>query len=165
MVDPAHVPALLGTALVLAFIIVASIAARLAGGFLRRRQHRRSVSEASPNWDALFADTAAPDITALPAVRRPEPEPREGPRVAKPAREIRHTLDRETLESNVRALLYRLQSDINTKPPGVDAGAVSTEIEPEAPMAPTDSPPSGLVSGDLEAALAVWSGKKALTRH
>ena len=87
MVDPAHVPALLGTALVLAFIILASSAARLAGRFLRRRSHRRTVSEVSPDWDELFADTAAPDITPLSAMRRrdrtKEPEPREITRAAK----------------------------------------------------------------------------------
>jgi hypothetical protein len=154
---------------VLAFIIVASIAARLAGRFLRRRPHRRTVSEVSSDWDALFADTAAPDITALAAVRRsnraPEPAPREGTRVATPAHETSHRPDREVLEKNVRELLYRLQRDVNTKLPGVDGRAPSTEIEPDEPMTPTDSPPSALVSTDLEAALAVWSGKNALSRQ
>jgi hypothetical protein len=164
VIDPAHVPALLGAALVLAFIIVASIAARLAGRFLRRRQHRHTVSEVSPNWDALFADTAAPDITALAPVRRrnraTEPEPREGTRVAKLDREAR-----QVLENNVRELLHKLQRDVNTKSPDVDGRAASTEIEPDAATPPTDSPPSAPVSADLEAALAVWSGKKALTRQ
>lgn len=169
-VDPAHVPALLGTALVLAFIILASIAARLAGRFLRRQPNPRTLSEVSPNWDAL--GTPAPDITALPVVRRrdraKEPEPPEGMRVADPARETRHTLDREIpqgLENNVRELLHRVRRDVNAKPPGVDDRAASTEIEPNVPMASTNSPPAAPVSADLEAALAVWSGKNALTRQ
>lgn len=73
----------------------------------------------------------------------------------------------QMLENNVRELLHRLQRDM-AKPPGGRQPAASAETEPDAPMAPMapmTSPPSAPAAGDLEAALAVWSGKTAPTRQ
>jgi len=163
-IDPAHIPALLGTALVLLFIILGSIGAQFAGRVLQRRRHRRALHEAFPSiGDPPASESEAMDLYAEPAapsrVRRKEREPhrqvapRETPPLAAASDETA-----QVLEENVRELLHRLRSDLKPKSP------------PKSPLkSQPASAPSGLrlvppavppVPGDLEAALAVWAGNK-----
>ena len=156
VMDSGHIPALLGTALVLAFIILGSIASQQAGRFLQRRRHQRALHDAAAGrWDAPHADDAVLDIaTAAPRVRRREraTEPRDARPVVDPAPVPATAL---ALEDNVRELLHRLQVDLKTRS-ARPAGAAVSAPHPVTPAAP--SPAN--VPGDLEAALAVWAGKK-----
>jgi len=162
-IDPNHIPALLGTGLVLLFIILGSIAAHFAGRALQRRREQRAV-RAAPGWDASAADAVTTDLRATPGpvvrMRRKDPEPDqpvapvEAPQVAA----VGETA--QALEENVRALLYRLRGDLKSNPQPESARvadvAVSSTFEspPMAPAAPSAA------AGDLEAALAIWAGNK-----
>jgi hypothetical protein len=151
--DYGHIPALLGTALVLACIILASVAAQYVGGLLQRRRHERAIQTAAASrWDAPPLDDPGLDIAAAPRPRRHDwqTEPRDARPLAEPAAAL-------ALEDNVRELLHRLQTDLKGKSRR-PAGAAARAPMPVTPAAPQ---PAANASGDLEAVLAFWAGKKA----
>jgi hypothetical protein len=63
VVEPAHMPALLGTALALAIIIVGSLAARLILRLMRRPRRRSVLDITEPGWD-----TPLPQLVASPGI-------------------------------------------------------------------------------------------------
>jgi len=165
--DPGHLPALLGTALVLVFIVLGSVGAHFAGRFLQRRRLRRIVRDGA-SWDV--AGSGAPragtaDVAAVtPAMRRVRPNEwesdqhadlREAALVAEPGPQREAA---QVLESSVRELLHRLQSDLKSKSSRSGDVATAAASRPRPVLGP---PPPAAAAGDLEAALAIWAGKKA----
>jgi hypothetical protein len=167
-IDPNHIPALLGTGLVLLFIILGSIAAHFAGRALQARRLRRAAREApAPSWDSSHADVEA-DLRAAPGpvvrMRRKDQEP-DGPvapHETPPVAAAGETA--QALEENVRALLHRLRSDLKSNPqPNLDPKP--SRFADVAESDPSESPPMAPAAlssadGDLEAALAIWAGNK-----
>ena len=169
-----HIPALLGTGLVLVLILLGSIAFRIAARVLRRPQRQVFHEAAVSRWDAYPDAPLAPhiaearsDITDvrpdsapplrpddwvsddMPERREPIVEPRVSPQ-AEPA-PTSHSL----LDADVRELLRRLPTAL-AKGPGL---AIRVERN-GAPRADKRVPAPPLVPGDLTAALASWQGRR-----
>ncbi len=161
--DPAHIPALLGTALVLAFIVLGSLALRMAARLARRRSR---AAMRDPVAASAYADAQlVPDTTAEPAMpaRAQRRAVRNRPRARGSRKEAVSAPPRDTApilaqEASLRGLLRRLQAaDLAAKP--ASDGSIAATHAP-APVVPErEAPPLAL--GDLEAALAVWCAKRA----
>ena len=169
-----HIPALLGTGLVLLLILLGSVAFRIAARVLRRPQPQVFHEAGVSRWDSYSDASLAPhsadaraDITdvcpdSAPPLRpddwvsddMPEPlesiaELRVSPQ-AEPA-PSNHSL----LDADVRELLRRLPTAL-AKGPGL---AIRVERD-GAPRADKRVPAPPLVPGDLNAALASWQGRR-----
>ena len=153
-IDPSHIPALLGTALVFALIVFGSVAFRIAGRVFGRPRSRATAERRPVDWDALFADAQlVPDITTMTPAQAPqlraanEQERVETvERVAGPQDASAQLLNQE---HSVRGLLRRLQSDLG---PETRDAVRAPEPSPRAVDAPS------LASNDLDEALALLRG-------
>lgn len=169
-----HIPALLGTGLVLVLILLGSLAFRIAARVLRRPRRHAFQEAAVSRWDDAYADAplaphmadARPDITDvrpdsapplhpddwvsddMPERREPIAEPRVAPQ-AEPA------TSQSLFDADVRELLRRLPTAL-AKGPGL---AIRVERD-RAPPAAKRVPAPPLVPGDLNAALASWQGRR-----
>jgi hypothetical protein len=170
-----HIPALLGTGLVLVLILLGSLAFRVAARVLRPRHHAFQEAAMS-RWDDGYADAplaphmvdARPDITDvrpdsapplhpddwvsddMPERREPIAEPRVAPQ-AEPA------TSQSLFDADVRELLRRLPTAL-AKGPGLAIRVERDRAPPAATAKRVPAPP--LVPGDLNAALASWQGRR-----
>jgi hypothetical protein len=167
-IDPNHIPALLGTGLVLLLIILGSIAAHFAGRVLQGRRLRRAAREApSPSWDSSHADVET-NLRTLSApvvqMRRKDKAPDRPVAPDETAPVVAAGETAQALEENVRALLHRLRSDLKSNPQP-NLNPKPSRVADVAASVPSESPPMAPAAlssadGDLEAALAIWAGNK-----
>jgi hypothetical protein len=157
--ETAHMPALLGAAFALLLIILGSSAARIGAKFLGSRRRRRVVDPPLPNHEGPPIRRAedAPDLVPrmpgdadtsrnahlsrapVPARTTPRAEPDGSPDETEPSR-----AGARELEENVRALLRRLQHDL--------------QAQPRATAATVPSPRSAVE--ELDEVLAKWRARK-----
>jgi hypothetical protein len=139
--DSSHMPAVLGTLLALAIIILGSLIARQVSKLIRPRRQRtaerpRVSSSRGSNWDEPLSRLQLSQPNAPIAPRRSDiaretyapPAPVEHPGdewehelTQEPRRVASDGPDRESarvLEDNVRELLHRLQTDLQAQPQG-----------------------------------------------
>ena len=168
-----HIPALLGTGLVLVLILLGSVAFRIAARVLRRPQPQVFHEAGVSRWDSYSDASLAPhsaeerlDITDvrpdsapplrpddwvsddMPERREPIVEPGVSPQ-AEPA------TNESLLDADVRELLRRLPTAL-AKGPGP---AIRVERDRARRADKRVSAPP-LVPGDLNAALASWQGRR-----
>ena len=168
-----HIPALLGTGLVLILILVGSFAFRIAVRVLRRPRGQVVRDATMSRWDAYADASLAPqiadarsDITDVrpdnaPPLRPDDwvsddmPEPHEA--IAKPGVSPRAepATNQSLFDANVRELLRRLPTAL-AKGPGL---AIRVQRD-RAPPADKHVPAPPLVPGDLNAALASWQERR-----
>jgi hypothetical protein len=157
--EPAHMPALLGTALALVIIVLGSIAVRLGSRLLRWPRRRTILAPPVSGSNPPFygADETPGLVPVMPRhgdITREMFAPR-APAVAPPALRARppageaaaapsHEAVR-VLEENVRDLLRRLRPELPAQPRG--------------PAVPDAHAPSKAVS-ELDEVLAAWRGRR-----
>jgi hypothetical protein len=153
--EPAHMPALLGTALALVIIVLGSIAVRLGSRLLRWPRRRTILAPPATDSNPPFyrADETPGLVPVMPrhgditremfAPRAPAVAPpalRTGTRAGEAAAAPSHEAVR-VLEENVRELLRRLRPELQAQPRG--------------PAVPDADAPSKAVS-ELDEVLAAW---------
>jgi hypothetical protein len=157
--EPAHMPALLGTALALVIIVLGSIAVRLGSRLLRwprqqtilgppasdpsppfyRAEETPGIVPVMPRPSDMTREMFAPRAPAVapPALRT---RPRTGEHAATPSQEAARVL-----EENVRELLRRLKPELQAQPRG-------------PAVAPTHAPSKAV--SELDEVLAAWRGRR-----